>query len=467
MENLSLDIRTFMLSMGIFGLTTSFMVFSFSFRFPKSIQGLSAWSSGIMTVGFAFIFFLFRGILPWFLTHFLANVFILSGVFLMLLGLLRNRQIRSRIQNVFVAIYLLTFAVVCYDAYGIGDSVLPVRTTIFLLIANSFFLFSIAIIIFKNERNQVSISSALSTLSCTLLGIVVLRRAIRIFIGLEEQSIFSSSLSAQLVFYSIGGSCIIISNLGFILMAMERLNFEAMKQMTQNEHMDRLKSLGEMGAGVAHEINNPLAIIKFNLERLQNLLAGAQVENQKIKDVLDRSFYAIDRVSKIVRGLLVFAKEGSQDDFSKHSLSSIVEDSLMLCKERIKSKNIELQVSSCPDLELICHPMQISQVLLNLLNNAIDSIHDTKSEERKIWIDFAKDSRRLKIKVTNSGPTISPDLQNKIFQPFFTTKDVGQGTGLGLSISLGIAQRHDGALYLEKNSKLTCFVLELPLRAAA
>lgn len=462
MENWSLDIRTFMLSMGIFSITTSFMVFSFSFRFHKSIQGLSIWSAGIMTVGISFLLFLFRGVLPWFFSHFLANVLILSAMFLMLLGMLRNRQIRIQIQRIYYAIYFFTFAVICYDAYGIGEVVLPVRTTILLLIANACFLFSMAFILFKNERSQVSVSSILSALSCFLLGAVVVRRAIRIFMGLEEQSIFSASLSAQFAFYSIAGSCIVICSLGFILMAMERLSFEAMNQIAQNEHTDRLRSLGEMGAGIAHEINNPLSIIKFNLDRLQYLLAGPALENPKLKEVLDRSFIAIDRVSSIVRGLLMFAKEGSQDSLSKHPISAIVEDALMLCGERIKSKNIELIVSPFPRVEILCRPMQISQILLNLVNNAIDSLKDSMDNERKVWIDFSYDAHRLKIKITNSGPPIPTVLQSKIFQPFFTTKDVGQGTGLGLSISLGIAERHHGALYLDKSSKLTCFVLELP-----
>lgn len=441
MEALSLDVRTFMLAMGVSTLSTAIMCFSFSFRFPKSIRGLSIWSFGLLSVGGSFICFLLRGIVPWFFGHFLANYLILLGIFLLLFSLIQYYGFGPNIRRIPIFLFMATSILLCYDGYKVGENVIPARTTIAILLTNGFFLYWLAFLIFRNERKQVRVSFVLSSLSCFLLGTVLTRRAIRIFLNLEEQSIFSSSPTSQLIFYTVGGCCLMMVSLGFILMAMDRLNYEAMKQIALHEHVDRLKSLGEMGAGVAHEINDPLTIIKFNLERVKEglsaLLGGGPSnvvgEAPKILEVIDKTLKATDRVSKVVRGLLMFSKEAASEPMQAQSLGVILSDTLLFCEERTKSKNIHLVVG------------------------------DVTNAEKNIWVDFEEKSNLVVIRVKNSGPTIPLDIQKKIFLPFFTTKDVGVGTGLGLSIALGIAERHNGRLYLDNSSVQTCFVLELPM----
>lgn len=473
MEALSLDVRTFMLAMGVSTLSTAIMCFSFSTRFPKSIRGLSTWSFGLLSVGVSFICFLLRGIVPWFFGHFLANYLILLGVFLLLFSLIQYYGFDSRVRRIPIFLFAATSILLCYDAYKVGEDIIPARTTIAILLTNGFFLFWLAGLIFRNERKQIRVSFVLSSVCCFLLGTVLARRAIRIFLNLEEQSIFSSSPTSQLIFFTVGGCCLMMVSLGFILMAMDRLNYEAMKQIAFHEHVDRLKTLGEMGAGVAHEINNPLAIIKFNLERIKQGLSNSldrdsskfAAEAPKIFEMIDKTLNATERVSKIVRGLLMFSKEGSSEPMKPHTLATIIMDTLLFCLERAKSKNIQLNVADCPDIQLFCNPVQISQILLNLLNNSIEALDDVTNADKGIWIDFEKRSTLVSIRVKNSGPLISLENRKKIFLPFFTTKDVGVGTGLGLSIALGIAERHNGRLYLDEASTQTCFVLELPIRS--
>ncbi len=227
----------------------------------------------------------------------------------------------------------------------------------------------------------------------------------------------------------------------------------------------KMASLGEMAGGIAHEINNPLAIIKLQAERLRSHLDGHPELSATASPIITSIDKTIDRIVKIVAGLRTMSRHSETDGMVPCRLKKIVEDSLSLCGEKFKNYDMKLSVNSIPDVMISCRETQISQVILNLLSNSFDAC--LESPEKWIEISFAVENSIVHIYFTDSGNGISPEIEKKIMEPFFTTKQIGKGTGLGLSISKGIINDHKGQLYLNVKSKHTQFVCVLPISKAA
>jgi signal transduction histidine kinase len=149
------------------------------------------------------------------------------------------------------------------------------------------------------------------------------------------------------------------------------------------------------------------------------------------------------------------------DEKVKYSLNKIVEETLDICQERINNNGTSVEVEYLKsDADIICRPVEISQVILNLINNSYQATSNYPHPWIKITMEDQADFFRIKI--MDCGEKISPAIRQKLFQPFFTTKDVGVGTGLGLSISRGIVEEHHGKLYYQDDAPNTTFVVELP-----
>jgi C4-dicarboxylate-specific signal transduction histidine kinase len=229
-------------------------------------------------------------------------------------------------------------------------------------------------------------------------------------------------------------------------------------------HSSRMSALGEMASGIAHEINNPLAIIFGKIEKTQRLLQKeGPIQVDVILSDLKKIQETSERISKIIKGLRAFSRSGDQDPFAKVGIDTIVNDTLSFCRERILNHSVSLRIpTSIPTFEINCRATQISQVLLNLLNNSFDAISE-HTGEKWISLDFEVTPLKLRMKVTDSGNGIPPEVIDRMMQPFFTTKEAGKGTGLGLSISKGIIEEHRGTLSYDSTCKNTCFVIELPV----
>jgi PAS domain S-box-containing protein len=239
----------------------------------------------------------------------------------------------------------------------------------------------------------------------------------------------------------------------------ERREFEA-KLITSS----RLSSLGEMAGGIAHEINNPLAIIHGKVARLQNLSRSGTLSPEILELELGKLNATVQRIASIIRGLRAFSREGGKDPMVCTPIKDIVRDTLELCHARFTHHDIPLRLSEIPDATLECRAVQISQVLMNLLSNAHDAV-ETLSDR---WIDVSvtESEQCVCITVTDSGTGIPQAIREQMLQPFFTTKEVGKGTGLGLSICKGIIDDHHGRLEYDTDSRHTRFVVELPKRQA-
>lgn len=226
----------------------------------------------------------------------------------------------------------------------------------------------------------------------------------------------------------------------------------------------KMAALGEMSSGIAHEINNPLTIIQGSTRQISRISSAL---SEDLRSDLERLTTKIDlmtlRITKIIKGLRSFAREGSRDPFDKVSSKQIIEETLFICESRFKNSNIDIRKNFELDVFIHCRAVQISQVLLNLLNNAYDAIIEKRNlnkDEYSMPGDFIEIStqqldHQFLIKITDSGKGIPKEDQNKILNPFFTTKSVGKGTGLGLSISRSIMEEHQGALVFNFDSPHT------------
>jgi PAS domain S-box-containing protein len=224
----------------------------------------------------------------------------------------------------------------------------------------------------------------------------------------------------------------------------------------------RLSALGMMAGGIAHEINNPLAVIHASAANIRGMAESGSVEVPAVLKNCNRISQTADRISRIVRSLRHVAREGSADEFRETPVREIVEETLELCAEQFRAHNIRLAVSAVePSAVISCREVQICQVLLNLLQNAYDELVDREGE-RWVKLDITYCAGWAVFSVSDSGPGISPEDRAHIMEPFFTTKPVGKGTGLGLSISRSIALEHGGTLELDELSPHTCLRLKLP-----
>lgn len=223
----------------------------------------------------------------------------------------------------------------------------------------------------------------------------------------------------------------------------------------------RLASLGEMAGGIAHEINNPLSIIHLVSEQQQTLIHQGKSDIDRIREAFQNIGNTAERIVKIVHGLRSFSRDGDRDPFEIVEVKSLLENTLTLCHQKFIYNRIELSVSyDSPQLTIQCRSVQLSQVILNLLNNAFDAVESAL--EKWIKVEVKEVNHGVEIRVTDSGTGVPEQYREKIFQPFFTLKDVGKGTGLGLSISRRIMESQGGSLELDLNSPHTSFVVRIP-----
>ena len=223
----------------------------------------------------------------------------------------------------------------------------------------------------------------------------------------------------------------------------------------------KMATLGEMASGIAHEINNPLAIIVGKTGLLIRQMKTGSVDSIKVESDLETISNTAYRIAKIIKGLAAFSRNSENDPLEPSRVSKIIEDTISLCGERLKNHGVEVRVYCEDDSTIECRAAQISQVLMNLIGNAFDAI---ESQSKK-WIEIhaAREDNQVKIRVIDSGTGIPPQIVDRMMNPFFTTKEVGRGTGLGLSISKGIAESHRGALVYDPSCLNTCFELKLPI----
>ena len=236
-------------------------------------------------------------------------------------------------------------------------------------------------------------------------------------------------------------------------------------QLVQSEKMS---SLGQLVAGIAHELNNPISFIYANMKEMQNYIDiltkkekvdkdEFQYIREDVQKLIIESMEGSNRVKTIVENLRNFSRmdegEFTQTDIHKGIDSAL----LLLTKEAGERIRFHKEYGDIP--EVLCIPGHLNQVFMNLLLNGVQAIQG----EGNIWIKTNLDKSWVIIKIRDDGKGIEEKELNKIFDPFYSTKPVGEGTGLGLSISYGIVEKHNGSILVESEAgKGTTFTVKIP-----
>lgn len=216
----------------------------------------------------------------------------------------------------------------------------------------------------------------------------------------------------------------------------------------------KFASLGELAASIAHEINNPLGIISGYTELLQY----KGFENAEPK--LDAIAKSCERITHIVKNLKRFSRTDNNNEHSRFNLSDVINEAISLTTPKIKRHFVKLHKELEEYTPIMGNDIEIEQVLINLINNAVDATED--SEDKWINIKLGKTSSEYIIEISDSGAGIPLSVQSKMFDPFFTTKPIGKGTGLGLSIVRDILHNHGGSIRYLSAAEVTTFQLSFP-----
>lgn len=243
-------------------------------------------------------------------------------------------------------------------------------------------------------------------------------------------------------------------------------------QLVQSEKM---ASLGQLVAGIAHELNNPISFVYANTHYLRKALdelkgqfqrreedLRAEALFRRLEDLLEGCRHGAERAKQIVTDLRTFSRL-DEAEFKPADLHEGIESTLTLLSHRLKDRiTVHREYGEIPPIE--CYPGPLNQVFMNLLANAAEAIQG----KGDIWIQTERDGDEVVISIRDNGVGIPEAHSDKLFTPFFTTKEVGRGTGLGLSVTYGIIQKHGGQISVEsKVGEGSTFTVRLSVRASS
>lgn len=237
---------------------------------------------------------------------------------------------------------------------------------------------------------------------------------------------------------------------------------ELLQKDQKLEEAKRLSVIGEFAAGIAHEVNNPLAVIHSKTQLIELQLNQLGIEkNQNFEKIID-SLESIQRMSlhtsDLIKNLKTFSSKANFDNLELVKLIDVIDMVLKISEKRCDNSGIKMIKKLDPNIKLKCTPSGLSQVILNLISNSIDAIESL--QEKWISIESTISENKLKLIITDSGNGIPKKIATKITQPFFSTKEPGKGTGLGLSISLKLIEKMNGELSYNTKAKNTQFIIE-------
>ncbi|HYX32350.1 MAG TPA: PAS domain-containing sensor histidine kinase [Oligoflexus sp.] len=237
----------------------------------------------------------------------------------------------------------------------------------------------------------------------------------------------------------------------------ENLEKERMRGM----YAEKMASLGELAAGIAHELGNPAASINAWLDVIESQYERENLDLAMFMQTVPRVRRDAKRMRDIIQGMLTYARDGSRDPFQSEGVINILQQVSDYCSYKLRKCGVQISLDvPNPYLTLPCRITEISQMLVNFILNACDAVHEL--DERWIQISAVEQNGQVLFQITDSGAGIPREVADKMFLPFYTTKPVGRGTGLGLSIARSIVDNHHGTVTLDQNCPHTRFIITLP-----
>ncbi|WP_456024505.1 PAS domain-containing protein [Pseudomonas protegens] len=253
--------------------------------------------------------------------------------------------------------------------------------------------------------------------------------------------------------------------------AVGRDNTEVRRSQQQLTQSAKMATLGEMATGLAHEINQPLNVMRMAIVNVLKRLSNGDVQIDYLTDKLNRIDAQVQRAAKVVDHMRVFGRR-SEIEQQLFNPASAIEGTLSLLAEGMRGKGVDLRISETGfEVQVRGYVDQLEQVLINLMVNARDALLSKREKDSsfKPWISIyaERDEQSVRLWVEDNGGGIDPRLLERIFEPFFTTKPIGVGTGLGLSVSYGIIDNMGGQLSVRNSAEGARFCIELPVAVAA
>ncbi|MEC7276786.1 MAG: ATP-binding protein [Bdellovibrionota bacterium] len=234
------------------------------------------------------------------------------------------------------------------------------------------------------------------------------------------------------------------------------------KEHYEKKNNERISDIGRMTAGIAHEVNNPLAVIKTSASYFHKRVGDPSLTLERQRKELLRITNQVDRIVKIINGLGVVSKSFNKSTASTKNISETVTKVYELCSYKFNRLGIEHDLEvPYPTTYCNIHEGEIEQALLSLISNSLDALENCS--EKLIKLSLNRDNENVLISVYDNGEGISDEVKDQILKPFFTTKPLGKGTGLGLSVTSEIISRCNGSLEYNSNAEGTCFTIRLPL----
>jgi PAS domain S-box-containing protein len=253
--------------------------------------------------------------------------------------------------------------------------------------------------------------------------------------------------------------------------AVGRDNTEVRRSQQQLTQSAKMATLGEMATGLAHEINQPLNVMRMAIVNVLKRLSNGDVQIDYLTDKLNRIDAQVQRAAKVVDHMRVFGRR-SEIEQQLFNPASAIEGTLSLLAEGMRGKGVDLRISETGfEVQVRGYVDQLEQVLINLMVNARDALLSKREKDSsfKPWISIyaERDEQSVRLWVEDNGGGIDPRLLERIFEPFFTTKPIGVGTGLGLSVSYGIIDNMGGQLSVRNSAEGARFCIELPVAVDA
>ncbi|MFZ5905987.1 MAG: sensor histidine kinase [Nitrospirota bacterium] len=310
---------------------------------------------------------------------------------------------------------------------------------------------------------------------CSICGHAELKNSPWVLVAMIQSApylkiprIFKNELFFITILSIIVGIAVVTRIANTLVNRIQEAEIEREDAIAQSEHASKLASVGRLASGVAHEINNPLAIINEKAGLMKDILETSEDLSKsrgKFLSLVNSIFDSVSRCRTITHRLLGFSRRmDTAHEF--FDMNDAVREVLGFLEKEILFRNIRLELVLAEDLPRIMSDKgQVQQVLLNIFNNALDALLEEK--EGLIAITTLVQNQKIQVSVSDNGHGIPKEKLKKIFEPFYTTKEKGKGTGLGLFISYGIIKKLGGDIHVESDTdKGTKFTIELPLTSA-